>query len=325
MIDRATQLIHDLERLPAVLRALASQPYPAALGPRPRHVVLTGLGSSRFAALLIEPLLRDAGIEIVVEHASTDHPAPVGRGSLLIGISSSGSTPETIGAVERAHAAGASTVAVTNREDSPLARAAQAVLLLGAGTETSGVSALTFGATVGVLAGLAASLGAWPDAAGSIRRGASAVADLVATRDRWLGPAADCLDGGGPVHVLGGAELLGAAEQVALLLRECPRLEAHATEAGDWLHVGIYTALPGSRALIIGRTAYEARLISTFHERGGRVLSVALTRPRGADASVLLPGLEAEDPIAFAIVASTIGALLAAELWLRATARDAPA
>ena len=34
------------------------------------------------------------------------------------------------------------------------------------------------------------------------------------------------------------------------MLREAPRIAAHAFDTGDWLHVGLYTLLPGDPVLL---------------------------------------------------------------------------
>jgi fructoselysine-6-P-deglycase FrlB-like protein len=330
LIDRPTLLVADLSRIPAILRAHASAGPPdlgAAAGPEPpgelRRIVLTGLGSSRFAALLVAPALRDAGLDVVVEHASSSRPAPVGAGTLVVAISSSGRTPETIVAARRARAAGARVLAITNRPAAPLAEAATATLPLGVGEEASGVASATYAATVAALVRLVSALGADVDAPHVLAGAADAADEVLAGRGAWLGTATDLLDGGPPIHVIADAAALGTAEQTALLLREGPRLDADATDAGDWLHVGIYTALPGYRAILLAGTPYDAELIRTIHDRGGRTVAVC---GRGsapaADLEVPLPASVMRDPLTRALVEPLVTSSLAAALWLRAKAAD---
>lgn len=80
-MDRARLLIADLERIPDVVRAHAAAGVPDLGAQAPRRIVLTGLGSSRFAALALASTLREAGLEVVVEHASTSRPVPVAAGT----------------------------------------------------------------------------------------------------------------------------------------------------------------------------------------------------------------------------------------------------
>jgi fructoselysine-6-P-deglycase FrlB-like protein len=337
--DRAALLVLDLERLPSLLRALGvaagrrgftpdlgrrrPEQQRAARPPagRPSRVVLTGLGSSRFAALAVAPLFREAGLETIVEHASEARPVAVGRGTLLVAISASGSTPETIAALGRTRDTGASTLAVTNRPASALAEAAATALDLAAGVELSGVSALTYVASVAALIGLAASLGAPVSPSALLSSAAGAADRLLAARDTWLTPAADALDGGEGVHVVADAGSLGTAEQAALMFREGPRLVADATDAGDWLHVGIYTALPGYRALLLGGTPYDAELASVITGRGGRLVACGDQVP-GAAATVPLPAGAGANRWVRALVEPLVPTLLAAELWSRARVID---
>lgn len=322
MTDRAALLVKDLERVPAVLRRQAAASSPDVSGPGHHgdgRIVLTGLGSSRFAALAIAPILAAAGTAVVVEHASTARPAPVGPGTLVVAISSSGATRETVAAAGRAREAGARVLAITNRPTSPLTAAADGVLELEAGEEASGVASATFTATVAALLRLAGALGAPVDAPTVIAAAAEAAADALANRHAWLASAADILGGGAPIHVIGDASALGTVEQAALLFRECPRLDADATDAGDWLHVGIYTALPGYRALLLAGTPYDEEIVRTIHGRGGRMVAVGPPLA-DADLAIALPGACLRDPVARALVEPIVAASLAAELWRRVPA-----
>src|ERR671921_2877943 len=77
-------------------------------------------------------------------------------GSTVLALSQSGQTPDVIAHVERARAAGALTVALTNDPASDLAAAADAVLPLAAGPELSIAATKTYSNTVAALALLAA-------------------------------------------------------------------------------------------------------------------------------------------------------------------------
>lgn len=332
--DRAALLATDVERIPGVLRRIAAvsaqerAEREAAPGSAPGsapggvllgagRIVLTGLGSSRFAALQVAPIIRLAGRDVVVEHASAARPMPLGPGDLLVGISASGSTPETVAAVGRARAAGAAALAITDRAGSPLADAAAVAVDLGAGTEASGVSCVTYPATVASLLGVAAAFGAPIDVAGTLGAAADALDELLGTRAAWLHAAAAALDAAGPIHVIADAGSIGTAEQAALMFREGPRLDADATDAGDWLHVGIYTALPGYRAMLLGGTTYDAEIAATIARRRGTFVACggAIT---GAAATVRYPQMAEHDPWVRSLVEPAVATLIAAELWARA-------
>jgi fructoselysine-6-P-deglycase FrlB-like protein len=147
-------VLAEPEGLARVLDAYGTANGPLApLGAAPldgRRVVLIGMGSSRFAALTAASHLRGRGVIAAAEYASTAAPTPPGADVLAIGISASGSTPETVEALER-HRGTSRTVAITNAPDGPLGAVADAVLPLLAGPEEGGVACRTFQATLAVL------------------------------------------------------------------------------------------------------------------------------------------------------------------------------
>jgi glucosamine--fructose-6-phosphate aminotransferase (isomerizing) len=296
-VDRAAALLDDVLGEPRMLTDLLDA-YAAPGGPlralpeipASSRIVFTGLGSSRYAALDAATALRGAGRS--VEFASADVTTQPARDVVLVAISASGSTPETVAASER-HRGTSLVVAVTNRVESPLATTADVLMPLLAGVETSGVSSRTFLATTAVLALLA---GRSVDA---LRPAVEGLERLIAERAEWLPPAADLLDGADSIGVLGQAGSQGLAEQAALLLREGPRLRASAHEATDWLHTGIYTALPGYRAVLLPGIEDADGLEHVITGRGGAVVR---TPPTARPARLVVP--------AFAD-------LVAAELWAR--------
>lgn len=80
-------------------------------------------------------------------------------GNLVVGCSQSGHAADVIAVIEKSRAQGAVTVAVTNDEQSPLAKAAQFHLYLNAGKEISVAATKTFTAQLYALILLAAALG----------------------------------------------------------------------------------------------------------------------------------------------------------------------
>lgn len=298
-VDRAAALLDDVLGEPRMLTDLLGA-YAASGGPlaalseipASSRIVFTGLGSSRYAALDAATALRADGRAAWVEFASADVATPPARDVVLVAVSASGSTPETVAAAER-HRGTSLVVAVTNRVESPLATTADVLLPLLAGVEMSGVSSRTFLATTTVLALLA---GRSVDA---LRPAVEGLERLIAERAEWLPSAADLLDGADSIGVLGQAGSQGLAEQAALLLREGPRLRASAHEATDWLHTGIYTALPGYRAVLLPGIEDDDGLERVITGRGGAVVR---TPPTALPARLVVP--------AFAD-------LLATELWAR--------
>jgi glucosamine--fructose-6-phosphate aminotransferase (isomerizing) len=297
-MDRVAALRADLERGPAALADVmdaylgASSPLdalePASL--RGRRVAFVGLGSSLFASMDAAVALRGAGVASWAEYASGDG-APPSSDLVLVAVSASGRTLEVVSVAEL-HRGSSLVIGVTNVPDSPLAQASDVVLPLIAGEEGAGISTLTYRATVVVLGVLVARFGSASDAA---RVPAPTLGDLA---DDAVSAWADLLDGAPSIDVIGPAARLGAVSQAALMLREAPRLPAHAFETADWLHTAVYLALPGHRAILFPGSPADAEVIDTIRRRGGEVVTL--------------------DPDVF--VASATVDRLALELWRRVSA-----
>jgi len=321
--DRSAALLEDVLGEPAMLAGLLDaygarggllSELPATAG-RVR-VVFAGLGSSRYAALDAAMELRAAGVPAWVEFASADAATPPSRDTVLVAISASGRTRETVAVAER-HRGTSLVVAVTNQPASPVAVASDVVLPLHGGVETSGVSSRTFLATTAVLHLLSDRLrGRAPDVA-ALRPAVEGLEAMLVSRGAWLTTAAELFDGADAIGVIGPASSQGLAEQAALLFREGPRVHASAHEAVDWFHSAIYTALPGYRALLLPGTPDVERLATVVAGRGGATVAVAVadSRPEELPTNcVLLPA-----GVPTRLLTPAVADVLAAELWSRAS------
>ena len=126
------------------------------------RVVLVACGTSYHAAQVGRQMIeRLAGIPAEADIGSEFRyrDPQVGPDTLVVALSQSGETADTLGAVQAAKAKGASVVAVCNAVGSALAREAQGVLYVHAGPEISVASTKTFTATVTALYLLALHLG----------------------------------------------------------------------------------------------------------------------------------------------------------------------
>lgn len=304
-IDRAEAFEADIAASPAALARCLEAWRPIQLDGRSRFA-FTGLGSSRYAALIAASALRASGTTAWAEYASTTTPTAPADDLVLVAISASGRTPEVVAAAG-AHRGTSLVVAVTNVPGSPLTTQADITIALEAGEEASGIACRTFRATIASLAlltGLATPSDLEP-----------AVDELTVhldPADRWRSPFVEALDGATSIDVLADASLLGLAEQAALMLREGPRLPATAYDTGDWLHTGVYLALPGHRVLLFSGAAADRDVIDTVERRGGQVVIVD-ARPGGTDAHAI---------IRRAIAESVVAERVAVALWARVNAQD---
>jgi fructoselysine-6-P-deglycase FrlB-like protein len=304
--DRVRQFETDIRDSPAALERLldaqAAGDPPLRGLPRGR-IVFTGLGSSRYAASIVAADARAGGSSAWVEIASSSAGSAPAGDLVLIAISASGRTPEVVEVAAR-HRGRILVVAVTNDAGSPLAAGADIVVPLLAGIETAGIASRTFRATIAALAILTGT------PAGDLRPAVEGLAGRISTLETSASELADGLDGAPSIDVLAEASMVGLAEQAALMLREAPRLPATAYETGEWLHTGVYLALPGHRALLYPGAAADAEVVATMERRGGVALPVSL------------PGGPPTSPVVRALIDSVVAELVAVELWGRVAAED---
>ncbi|MFU8874036.1 SIS domain-containing protein [Micromonospora sp. SL4-19] len=307
----------DLEAKPESLRRLAT----AMTGgdawhglPDPvERVLLLGMGSSRYAAEMAALRLRAAGVDAVAEYASAATTCPPGPRTLVVAISATGSSQETLDATSRYQGSGR-LVALTNAPDSPLAKVADLVVPMQAGAETGGVACRTFQHTLVLLLDLVARLTETRrDIAGLARRAADATEDLLTRRDEWLPTAAELLDGAHGVYTLAPAERLSSALQSALMVREGPRRPATGCETGDWSHVDVYlTKTLEYRALLFPGSRYDAPALDWLRQRKSTVLAVG-AEVTGAAAVIRYPG--DDDPGVRLLTETLVAELVAGHWW----------
>jgi glucosamine--fructose-6-phosphate aminotransferase (isomerizing) len=113
-------------------------------GDRPVHLV--ACGTSYHAATYAADLLRSRGVSATAflgsEYATS--PAPVGDGTLVVGVTQSGETADTLAALREARDRGARTLAVTNVVGSTAARECDHVLYIRSGPEIGVAATKTF-------------------------------------------------------------------------------------------------------------------------------------------------------------------------------------
>jgi fructoselysine-6-P-deglycase FrlB-like protein len=291
--DRVELFRADIAASGAALASLLDAWSSVDLGGR-RRIAAFGLGSSRFAAMVATSAARASGADAWAEYAGPSVGPPPADDLVAVCISASGGTREVLDVAER-HRGRSLVVAVTDDPSSPLAERADIVLPLHAGVEAAGIACRTYRATLAVLGLL---LGVTE--VGTLR-GLMDATDNVDTDAE----AIEALDGAPLIDVVAPGPLLGAAEQAALMLREAPRLPAHAVETADWSHTHVYLALPGHRVLFLPGSHDDDGLRAIVERRGGRVLG--------------LPVVDGA-PLEQAIIASVHVERLAAELWARTDA-----
>jgi fructoselysine-6-P-deglycase FrlB-like protein len=321
----AVAFLADLERKPDALAGLASRlraddpwaPTPAVTAPA---LLLVGMGSSAYAAGLAATRLRALGHRAVAELASSDllpHADALPEGTVVVAVSAGGGSAETLAAAER-YRGRVPLVVLTEAGDSPLARLADHVVLLGAGPEAGGVACRSYQHTLALLLALESGrTRSGLDVAAAVAGAAAATTDLLARRDTWLPRAVELLDGPDGTHVVAPVGRSANAAQAALMLREGPRRPAYAHETGDWSHVDVYlTRTTDYRLLLHAGSPWDAPLLGWTTARGSTVLAL------GADVDAAAWSLRYrgdDEPSVALLTEVLVAELVAATLWARAS------
>lgn len=278
------RFLDDLTAKPERLLALADaidarEAFAWSGGPAGDRYLLTGMGSSWFAAQVAALRLRRAGVTAVAELASVERTWPVADDLTVVAISASGGSVETLDLVRSV--AGARVIALTNTPTSPLRELADDAVNLLAGEEVSGIACRSELHTLIALLALEEQLtGTELRLARACRAAAAAIDHLLATRDRWLPETADRLAGPHGTWLTAPADRISSALQGALMLREVPRRQADGCETGDWSHVDVYlTKTLDYRALVFPGSRYDAEAARWMTERGSTAVAV---HPEGA-------------------------------------------
>jgi fructoselysine-6-P-deglycase FrlB-like protein len=283
------------------------------LRPAPR-VVLLGMGSSHYANLVAAARLRAAGVSAVAELASSDLLPTIAPGTLVIAVSASASSIETIDAVDRL---GVDFVAVANRPG-PLTDRATRTVWMEAGVERGGVACRSFQHTLILMLELQRHLVGGPEL--PVAQVAEASEYLLETEDRWRPQLEDLLLGPHGTNIVAPARRLSSAYQSALMLREGPRLQATGCESGDWSHVDVYlTKTTDYRMLLLGGSRWEPQLLDWTAKRGTTVVAV------GAEISGVVHTLryrhDDHDDVRL-LTETLVAELLAARTWLTRQVND---
>ncbi len=216
----------------------------------------------------------------------------------MIGISQSGQSPDIVEVLEEARRQGAPTIAVTNEANSPLARAAEDVIPLGAGREQSVAATKTYTSTLAVLAMLSLALEdrlrpesllpviPWMAAALKAEPQAQAAAERMADSSRAV--------------VLGRGYHYCTAHEIALKIKELSGVEAEPYSTADFKHGPIAMAEGGLPVILVSQGATfqreMAELADLVRSQGARVLALADELPgiQPADSWIPLPAGEPE-------------------------------
>ena len=254
-----------------------------------KHVIFTACGTAFHAGLVGEFLLEHlARIPAETEYASEfRYRNPIiSDGTIVVAISQSGETADTLAAVEQAKERGARVLGVVNVVGSTIARSTDAGVYLHVGPEIGVASTKAFTAQVAVLSMLSIELGrrrhlssddaAWyidelaqiPEKIGAILQQSDHIREIAAAnidKENWL--------------FLGRGFNYPVALEGALKLKEISYIHAEGLPAAEMKHGPIALIADGMPAVFIATAgAQYDKIIGNIEEvraRGGRIIVVA--------------------------------------------------
>lgn len=247
---------------------------------RPTNVIVTGCGSTFYLALAAASLVRDeVGIQARATPASEialgTHPIPDVRGAILLAVSRSGTTSETLAAVERfRELGGAGVVAVSNCPNADLAGMSDVVLGAPAGQEQSVAQTRSFSSMMLLVQALVG------EVAGLPKRDLETIpetgAALLATAQEPMERLATDM-GISRFFFLGSDPLFGIASEGMLKLQEMSLTDSGAFHTLEFRHGPMSMAEPASAIVglvSIGRAAAELAVVSAAADLGSATITI---------------------------------------------------
>jgi glucosamine--fructose-6-phosphate aminotransferase (isomerizing) len=248
----------------------------------PRFVVIAARGSSDNAARYAQYLFgahNRLSVCLATPSLFTFYDdAPSLAGALVIGVSQSGQSPDIVAVVESGRRQGALTLAITNRPDSPLAAAAEHLLLLLAGDERAVAATKTYTSQLCALAMLSAGLEGSPSRWDELSRVPGLVEDAI-LRNAALDDKVARYRYAEHFVVLGRGFNYGTAFEVALKMKETSYVVAEPHSPADLLHGPVAMIDRGFPALLIapsGRVLSDITgLAAQLERRGAEIVAIS--------------------------------------------------
>ncbi len=272
------------------------------------RILITGCGTAYHAGLMGRYALEEwAQIRTDIDVASEYRYRKqlVGPGDLVIGMTQSGETADTLAAMRAAHEAGATVLAVTNVVGSQATRDADGVLYTRAGLEIGVAATKTFVCQVAVMYLLALKLaelrGTMKPATlqklvGDIKRLPRSIAEVIeAVTDPETGEPAGAVaaiaerDWEASFFLYLGRHIgLAVALEGALKLKEISYINTDAYAAGEMKHGPIALLEEGTPVVVVATDSpVKDKVVSNMQEvaaRGAHVIAVAAQSDRTIDA-----------------------------------------
>ena len=286
-----------------------------SLPPTLDRIVLAGMGTSHFAAMTgAQRIERLARIPTSVEYAGelADRDPVMSERDLLLAVTQSGETYDTLVAIEKAKTAGSTVAVVTANPHSEAARMADLSIDIGSGLEVAVPATKTFINTMLVLYMIALQLGrdAGRLSEPEFDRHVQSIASLPGAINRTLGQeteiknlARNRLIDVENMLILGRGDLFPIAMEGALKMKETAYIHAEGCSASEMKH-GINALIDTQTPVIVlvpENDKLRDKTIASIYEvqsRGGQVIALAqhgdIEVQALADASIPIPTYDPE-------------------------------
>lgn len=252
------------------------------------RIIITACGTSYYAGMVGEYMIEDlAGVPVEVEYASEfRYRNPIIKpGTLVLAISQSGETADTLAALKEAQQKGATALAICNGVGSTIARTSDGGVYLHAGPEIGVASTKAFTSQVSVLAMIALLLGrqrrlsfeSGADIVKALNELPTLVEETLKLSDQIAGIASQYIHANNFLY-LGRHFNYPVAMEGALKLKEISYIHAEGYPAAEMKHGPIALIDENMPVVVIApKDALFDKVISNVREikaRGGRVIAV---------------------------------------------------
>lgn len=260
------------------------------------HVVMAARGSSDNAARYAQYLWGAQNrfeVALAAPSLYTLYDSPPNLdGSLVVGVSQSGESPDLLAVMESGRAQGRPTLAITNNADSPMARLADRHLDIGAGPEVAIAATKSYTSQLMAIASLSAALTGDPDLRSALDD-VPGVVEHALTLDDSIARAASTLKDMDRCVAIGRGFNHSTAFEWALKVVELSYVVAQPFSAADFRHGPLALVEPGLRVLAVATDGPlfddVADLIRTVREGGAHVTAISDREDCPADELLQIP------------------------------------
>ncbi len=280
-----------------------------------RKVIITACGSAGFCALITKYLLAQHGVasEMCGAYESNSTIEFADEHTVLIAISQSGETADTLLAVKKAKSKGAKIISVINARGSTLERITNVALMVGSGPEIAVVSTKAFTAQLATMYRLAGLCGDQPvDLTDKVIEAGKKLKSWLTkdTIDQISQLAADVYTNE-HIYFLGKDLQYPAAMECSLKVKEASYIHGEAFSSGELKHGVIALIDKDTPCVVLGANdGYESEVRASAAEvkaRGGYIIGISPFEASEFDTTIVTPDLGSLTILGNIIVGQLLG------------------